>query len=79
MDMILASASPRRKEILSHILPRFGVCPAAGEEAPDLTLPPEGIVQALARQKAEEVSSPLPRIAGVGGGYHRLARRAAAG
>ena len=60
MDIVLASASPRRKEILSHILPRFAVCPAAGEERPDLTLPPEGIVRALARQKAEEVFVRLP-------------------
>ena len=59
MDMILASASPRRKRSSRTSSPHFSVCPAAGEEAPDLNLPPEGIVQALARQKAEEVFAPL--------------------
>lgn len=61
MQIILASASPRRREILSRIVTNFTVQPAAGEERPDLSLPPEGIVRALARQKAAEVAARFPQ------------------
>lgn len=57
MEVVLASASPRRSELLHTILPRFRVIPAAGEERADLSLPPEEIVKSLARAKAREVAS----------------------
>ena len=57
MEVVLASASPRRSELLHTILPRFRVIPAAGEEKADLSLPPEEIVKSLARAKAREVAS----------------------
>lgn len=60
MEILLASASPRRKELLSRILPRFGVLPARGEERADPSLPPGKIAEALARAKAAEVSSARP-------------------
>ncbi|MCD7749072.1 MAG: Maf family protein, partial [Oscillospiraceae bacterium] len=34
MNLILASASPRRREILEHIGAAFDVIPAPGEEKP---------------------------------------------
>ena len=55
MEMILASASPRRREILAHLLPAFSVCPATCSEAADFSQPPDRIVEQLARQKAENV------------------------
>lgn len=54
MEVVLASASPRRSELLHTILPRFRVIPAAGEERADLSLPPEEIVKSLARAFAEK-------------------------
>ena len=56
MDWILASASPRRKELLGEILQDFAIIPAQGEESADGFSAPAELVQGLARQKAEEVA-----------------------
>lgn len=55
MKIILASASPRRRELLSKIVAEFDVVPSGKEERADGGLPPEKLVQQLARQKAEDV------------------------
>ncbi len=60
MEILLASASPRRRELLARILPRFGIFPARGEERADLSLPPGEIAKALARAKAAEISALRP-------------------
>ncbi len=57
--LILASASPRRREILALAGVPFEVCPATDESAP-LDLSPEERVQALARCKAKQVASAYP-------------------
>ncbi|MGN0806148.1 MAG: Maf family protein [Candidatus Coproplasma sp.] len=53
--VILASASPRRKELLARIIPQFEIIPAIGQERADKSLPPEEYVAALAGQKCDEV------------------------
>ena len=56
MEWILASASPRRKQLLAELVEQFDILPAKGEESlPDGCLP-ERAVQLLARQKAEEIA-----------------------
>lgn len=57
--LLLASASPRRREILALLDIPFDVCPARRESAPD-GLPPAERVLALARCKAEEVAAAHP-------------------
>ena len=65
-EIILASASPRRREILAEIVPAFQICPAeCGEEVND-TLSPRELVEHLARQKAENVFSRFPSAAVLG-------------
>lgn len=54
-QIILASASPRRKELLEQIGLQFEICPAKGEEVITKTIPHE-VVQELASQKAKEVA-----------------------
>ena len=54
--LILASKSPRRKELMSLITTDFEIIPAVGEERADRSLPPEEYVRELARHKAEEVA-----------------------
>ncbi len=54
--IILASASPRRKELLEQIGIEFEICPAKGEEVITKTLPEE-VVMELSKQKAEEIAS----------------------
>ncbi len=56
MKIILASGSPRRKELLEQIGLKFEVIPARGEEIITKTIPSE-IVCELSRQKAEEVAA----------------------
>lgn len=63
MDWILASASPRRKELLGEVLEKFEILPAKGEENAPVGVTPATLVCALARQKAEEVFS-LPASRG---------------
>ena len=65
MPLLLASASPRRKEILTLLDIPFEVCPAVRESAP-AGLPPAERVQALARCKAEEVAAAHPNRLVVG-------------
>lgn len=55
-QIVLASASPRRKELLEQIGLSFDICPAKGEEIITRTIPQE-VVQELAGQKAREVAS----------------------
>lgn len=61
MKIILASASPRRKELLKKLFPCFAVLPSRGEERADFSLPPDRIVTELARHKAEEVFASHPQ------------------
>ena len=63
MEWILASASPRRRELLKTYIPTFAVIPATGEEKAVAGLSPKELVCALARQKAEEVAA-LPEAGG---------------
>lgn len=60
MKIILASASPRRKELLKQIVKEFEIIPAVGGENADLSLPPENIVCALAEAKCGEVFEKFP-------------------
>ncbi len=55
MEIILASASPRRKELLAKIIKNFSVI-VSGEEEKGLDLPPEQLCLALAKQKASAVA-----------------------
>ena len=55
-QIILASASPRRKELLEQIGLEFEICPAKGEEIITKTIPHE-VVMELSKQKAEEVAA----------------------
>lgn len=55
--MILASRSPRRRELLSLIAEKFIVVPAEGEEVIGENVPPEDAVKMLALQKATEIYS----------------------
>ena len=58
--IILASASPRRKELLKQICIEYEVIPSQKEEKMTKSLPYE-IVQELSYQKAEEVCSLLTK------------------
>lgn len=60
MSLILASASPRRRELLSYITEKFTVIPAVNEEKLDMTIPKDKAVIYVAQQKAEEVSQNHP-------------------
>ncbi len=53
--MILASQSPRRRELLSLITPSFKVIPAKGEEILPEGISPKEAVILLSRQKAREI------------------------
>ena len=57
MQYVLASASPRRRELLSQILNDFIVDPAAGGEEVNILFFPEDIACALAERKCDEVFS----------------------
>lgn len=57
MAIILASQSPRRRELLGQMgLTQFIIRPALGEETASPGLTPAQLVEALSRQKAEEVA-----------------------
>lgn len=58
-QIILASASPRRRELLAQIGLNFTVLPASGEEKLTKQIPSE-IVEELSSQKAEAVAEQIP-------------------
>ena len=53
MDWILASASPRRKELLKEIVPAFEIIPSAADESIQGYSSPKQLVKLLAALKAE--------------------------
>ena len=55
-QIVLASASPRRKELLELLGLDFDIIPSRGEEIITKT-DPEEVVKELAHQKAAEVSN----------------------
>ena len=58
MSVILASGSPRRKELLEMLeVKDMKIIPAKGEECPVEGAGPEETVRALSRQKAAEVAA----------------------
>jgi len=60
MKYVLASASPRRRELLSQILDEFEVIPAVAEEKVNLSLFPEKTACSLAESKCDEVFATHP-------------------
>ena len=66
MRYILASASPRRKELFSLIVPSFEVIPASGEEKFNMSLFPEQVACSVAETKCDEVFSNNPDAIVVG-------------
>ncbi len=58
--LILASASPRRREICDLLGWTYTVCPATTELPADTTLTPEDAILRVARGKAEEVAATEP-------------------
>ncbi len=60
MQLILASKSPRRVELLKQICPDFLVEPACGEEVIPAGATPSETVMALATAKAREVAAHHP-------------------
>ena len=55
-NIILGSASPRRKELLSDLDLRFSIQTTDKEETYSLSLKEEEIVEFLAKQKSEFIS-----------------------
>lgn len=57
VPIVLASASPRRRELLSVLGIRFDVQPADIDESVEASLPPDLLVQQLAERKAEKIAA----------------------
>jgi len=55
IKIILASASPRRRKILSEIVDNFSICPPLVSEEIGEDIPPEQAVEELAVRKAKSV------------------------
>ncbi len=60
MAVVLASASPRRRELLAWVCPDFTVIPSSCEERVPQNCPAAMIAQTLAEQKAEDVAAQHP-------------------
>ncbi|MGX8698675.1 MAG: Maf family protein [bacterium] len=60
MNLILASKSPRRTELLSLLGVPFTVVPSAHEEPVNPALPPEAAVRHIALMKGREVAARQP-------------------
>ena len=66
MEYVLASQSPRRRELLSKVIPEFKIVPAETEEKVNLSLSPEQIVCSLAEGKCDEVFGKYPESTVIG-------------
>ena len=56
MQYILASASPRRKQLLAELVKDFEIIPSQADETVEGTPAPKALVAQLAEMKAEEVA-----------------------
>lgn len=56
MKWILASASPRRKQLFGELVEEFDIIPAKGEEKSDTSVPLDTLALQLAKAKAEEIA-----------------------
>ncbi len=66
MRLVLASASPRRAELLTAAGIAFDVAPADVDETFDLEESPDGYVRRIAQTKAEVISARMPGRAVLG-------------
>ncbi|MDE6745604.1 MAG: Maf family protein [Oscillospiraceae bacterium] len=66
MNVILASASPRRKELLGYIVPCFEIIPADVDETLPEEIPAEKSAEFLAVKKAEHISAQYPKSIVIG-------------
>ena len=67
MSIILASASPRRRELMQMLgVSDLKVIPAVGEEKAGPGLPPEELVKALAAHKATHDALDVLHVKAVG-------------
>jgi len=57
MKIVLASQSPRRKELLGRLVPAFSIQPADIDETPKLKEDPVAYVQRMAAEKAAAVQN----------------------
>jgi len=60
MEIVLASASPRRSQLLNQLNLSFTVSPSHIEEVMDMSLPADRLVESLAMQKGESVVKDHP-------------------
>ncbi len=65
-QIILASASPRRRELLRRIFPRFDVVVSGAEERAQAGVSPQETAYSLARLKCESVAQRYPRALVIG-------------
>ena len=56
MKWILASASPRRKQLFGELVEEFDIIPAKGEEKADISVSLDTLALELAKAKAEEIA-----------------------
>lgn len=66
MNLILASASPRRRELLAKITPEFTACTAAFDERAVTAESPAALAQALAAGKCRAVAAGHPQALVIG-------------
>lgn len=66
MEIILASGSPRRRELLGLCCPDFRVEVSGADERVDGVLSPEELVARLAEKKAAEVAARFPEAVVIG-------------
>ena len=78
LELVLASASPRRREILSHLKLPFAVQPADVDETPLPAESPADMVLRLSRAKAAKLSDERGKPAGVDPAARRPASPAGA-
>ena len=65
-EIILASASPRRQELLKHIVPEFKIIPADIDETLPDDIPAEKSAEFLAVKKARHISGKYPESVVIG-------------
>lgn len=66
MNVILASASPRRKELLGYVVPQFEIIPADVDETLPEYISAEECAEFLAVKKAEHISALYPESVVIG-------------